>query len=630
MVKSLRSRIIMVVTGIVFLTTMTIMFFVHKETEKAIFDVQDENARNVLNTVLLNVENEYKSLLFHRKTMIERRNAELNNVITIAFDSIEYFYNRYRKGEITESQAKTKAVQFIETIRYDNGVGYIWINDIGTPIPRMIMHPTIPELNGKILDDEKFNCALGIKKNLFQAFVDICTVKNEGYVDYLWPKPTESGLSEEKPKLSYGRLFKEWGWILGTGMYIDDIEQEIKKRHDAILKELQQTFTKIRVANSGYMYLFNQNQEMIIHPSLKGEDFSNLINPVTGNPILEDLIAAEKTKTKQIDYLWEKPPDFKKDFRFWKRSYVVYFEPLKWYIASSVYFDEKNKLAKDLQNKMFILSAVFIGVGLLLSLLLSKSLTTPLSKLMHAAKNIEKKGFSSDSIPITGTIETKELGTIFAHLIQSLQQGLAEKEVLLKEIHHRVKNNMAVVISLLGLQARNVMDTRIKDALEDSQNRIKSMALIHESLYRSTHLSEISLNDYTTTLINTLVKAMQKSKGKIETRINTDNVSLTIDQAVPFGLILNELVTNSLKYAFLRPHDNLLEINAQYTENLKEIKLVVRDNGPGFPENIQVKENKTLGLRIISLLVENQLEGKWDIKNKNGACFIIQWPIEKK
>ncbi|MCP3898408.1 MAG: hypothetical protein GY707_01590, partial [Desulfobacteraceae bacterium] len=523
--------------------------------------------------------------------------------------------------------AKENAIRVIEHLRYDNGVGYIWINDTGTPIPRMIMHPTIPKLNGKILNDEKFNCALGKKKNLFQAFVEICDAKNEGYVDYLWPKPTKRGLSEEKPKISYGRLFEEWGWILGTGMYTDDIEQETKKRLEAILEELKHTFDKIRIANSGYMYLFDHNQEMIIHPSLEGEDFSELINPVTGNPILEDLMAAEKTEKQQLDYLWEKPPEFTKEFRFKKRSYVVYFEPLNWYIASSVYFDEKIVVAKKLQNKVLFLSAIFIGIGLFLSLLLSENLTTPLSKLMRAAKRIESKGFSSDIIPVTGTIETKELGAIFAHLIQSLQYGLKEKEVLIQEIHHRVKNNMAVIISLLGLQARTVINTRVKHALEDSQNRIKSMALIHESLYQSNNLSEISLKEYATNLIRTLVRAMEKDREKVKTQINIDNVNLSVDQAVLCGLILNELITNSMKYAFSGKRDNLIEVSAQYTTNPDEIKLTVKDNGPGIPEGINIKENKTLGLRIISLLIEHQLEGSWNIENDNGTHFTAQWPI---
>ncbi|MCP3922659.1 MAG: hypothetical protein GY714_08750 [Desulfobacterales bacterium] len=627
MLKSLNTRIIIVVIGIILITTITIMYFVHKETRKVIFNVQDENARNILNTVLLSVENEYKSLLFHKKTMIERRNAELKNVITIAFRTIQDFHKRAKQGEFSEKVAKKYAISFIKNLRYDKGVGYIWINDTGSPYPKMIIHPTIPELNGKILNDKKFNCALGIRKNLFQAFVEICTSKDEGYVDYLWPKPTSNGLSEEKPKTSFGKLFKEWGWILGTGIYIDDIEQDIKKRHGAILKELEQTFKKIRVANSGYMYLFDHKQRMVIHPSLEGADFSNLENPVTGNPILEDLIAAEKTERKQLDYLWEKPPDHIKDFRFWKRSYVVYFEPLKWYIASSVYFDEKNKPAYELQNSLVFISAIYVGIGLLLSLVLSQSLATPLSKLMHAARNIEKKGLSSDSIPITGTIETKELGTIFTNLIKSLQYNISEKEVLLKEIHHRVKNNMAVIISLIGLQARNIKDIEVKEALKDSQSRIRSMALIHESLYQSDQLSEIHLQKYVADLVKIVITAMQ-IKGKVETKIYTKDVKLTINQAVPCGLIINELITNAFKHAFTGSL-NVIDISASYIDNKKKIRLVIKDNGSGLPEDFKIDDNISLGMRIISLLVENQLEGEWHFKNDGGACFTLEWPIEE-
>lgn len=129
----------------------------------------------------------------------------------------------------------------------------------------------------------------GVKGNLFQAFVDVCVADGEGYVDYLWPKPLQEGLSAEQPKLSHVRLFKEWGWVVGTGLYIDDIENEGKKRLDAILVELRHTFSKVKVGGSGYMYLFNGDMEMLIHPSLAGADFSGLKNPVTGNPILTDL-----------------------------------------------------------------------------------------------------------------------------------------------------------------------------------------------------------------------------------------------------------------------------------------------------------------------------------------------------
>ncbi|MBU1564710.1 MAG: cache domain-containing protein [Proteobacteria bacterium] len=671
MLKTLKSRIMVVVAGIVTLTLVTIIVIVQVETEKAIFLEQDEMTKNLLHTVLLNVENEYKSLLFHRNALLERRKAELKNVSGLGAQLIESYYQQYQQGLLSATEAQRQAIKEIKDLRYDNGVGYIWINDMGQPIPRMIMHPTLPELDGQLLDDPKFNCALGQKKNLFQAFVDACVADGEGYVDYLWPKPLSGGLSAEQPKLSHVRLLKEWNWVVGTGLYIDDIENDSQKRLDAILVELKHTFSGVKVANSGYMYLFTGDMKMLIHPSLEGADFSQLRNPVTGNPILADLARAAKQPNQQLDYLWEKPPTFKGQFKFWKRSYVAYFQPLDWYIASSVYFDEKEMSANLLKRKLFYLSLSFLFIALILSLLLSKNLTLPLRKLISAAQKIKIDGTTPVRIPISGTIETRELGQILDQMIDSLRNAvyekeslltalgernqdlknanrqleeeikvrrnaeaiitsaLKEKEVLLREVHHRVKNNMAVIISLLGLQSNYISDERVRNALEDSRSRIKSMALIHESLYRSESIAEISLKVYAENLVQSLMKTLDGLCGAILTSIESEEIFLSIDQAVPFGLVLNELITNALKYAFPHGRKGLITIKALVNQQ-HEIVLEVCDNGIGLPPSLDYRHADTFGMKIISLLVENQLEGGWSMKNDNGACFIIHWPLFSK
>ncbi len=629
MLQTLRSRILIVVAGIVFLTTVITIIYVQMETEQAIFMAQDEMTQNLLQTVLLNVENEYKSLIFHRNALLERRKSELRNISGLAIEFIKGFYQEYKKGLLSEQEAQDLAVKEIRRMRYDEGVGYIWINDMGRPIPKMIMHPTLPELDGTVLDDPKFNCALGVKKNLFQAFVDACETEGEGYVDYYWPKPVKGGLSAEQPKLSHVRLFIEWNWVVGTGLYIDDIEHDTQKRLDAIIVELKHTFSKVKVASSGYMYLFNGKKEMLIHPSLEGADFTKLINPVTGNPILEDLIKAAETPSKQLDYLWEKPPNHKGQFKFWKRSYIDYYKPLDWYIASSVYFDEKEVSANLLKKKLFYLSLCFLSVALVLALLLSKNLTAPLRKLIAAAQKIRSDGSVTTHIPISGTVETKELGQILDQMLFSIQAALKEKEVLLREIHHRVKNNMAVIISLLGLQSTYISDEGVRNALEDSRSRIKSMALIHEALYRSESLAKISLKEYAANLVNTLIKTVEGICGSIQTSIESEDIHLTIDQAVPFGLVLNELITNALKYAFPDCKKGEIKIKAVINPN-KEIELTVRDNGVGMPANFDYQHADSLGMKIISLLVEHQLEGGWSMVNDNGACFTIHWPLSQK
>ncbi len=422
MFQSLRARLLIAVAGLVLLTTMTIMFLVQAKSVNEISSIHEENAKNLLYTVLLSVENEYKSILSQEAVALSIRKSELKNITTVALSSIEMFYRKYKAGTLTEKQARRTAVEEIKRIRYDDGVGYLWINDIRRPVPRMIMHPTIPGLDGKILDDPKFNCAEGVQKNLFTAFVDVCLEKGEGFVDYLWPKPTREGLTAEQPKLSYVTLFEPWNWVIGTGVYIDDIEHYKTERFKAVLTELKLTFDRIKNAQEGYMFLFNGKKEILIHPSLEGADFTRLKNPDTGQLIFEELIVASRNPHIPFAYRWDKPLEHPGQYRFPKKAYVRYFQPLDWYIGSSFYDDDIRRPARLLRNEIFLLSSAFILIALLLSLVLSRNLSNPLRKLAGAAREIEEMGVTSASIPICGTSETRRLGSILDKMLHSIRK----------------------------------------------------------------------------------------------------------------------------------------------------------------------------------------------------------------
>lgn len=160
----------------------------------------------------------------------DRTKIHLAQSVDVPISIITANYTAYQAGSITEEEAKANSIQTIKEMRYDNGVGYFWINDDTLPIPTMIMHATSPALDGTVLDQPKFNVAYGTDKNLFSAFVE-ATVQDtdgdgklSGYVDYIWPKPTSNnGMTEDQPKLSYVEKFEPWGWIVGTGVYIDDL-----------------------------------------------------------------------------------------------------------------------------------------------------------------------------------------------------------------------------------------------------------------------------------------------------------------------------------------------------------------------------------------------------------------------
>ena len=204
---------------------------------------------------------------------------------------------------------------------------------------------------------------------------------------------------------------------------------------------------------------------------------------------------------------------------------------------------------------------------------------------------------------------------------QQLRQSLAEKESLLKEIHHRVKNNLQLVSSLLYLQEDYMKDAKGVAILRESQNRVKSMALIHEQLYATADLAKIDFGRYIQELTANLFDAYAIDPARIRLNVHADDIALGVDMAVPCGLIINELVSNALKHAFLPDVAGTIDI-VMRTPKAGRIEIVVADDGIGLVEPTADAEKKTLGLRLIDTLT-TQLGGSLSIKTENGTRFSI-------
>jgi len=208
---------------------------------------------------------------------------------------------------------------------------------------------------------------------------------------------------------------------------------------------------------------------------------------------------------------------------------------------------------------------------------------------------------------------------------EQIKASLKEKETLLQEIHHRVKNNMTVISSLLKLQMTSVTDEKAKEALQDSQNRVQTMSMIHEALYRSDTLSTIDMKTYLSELGRIILQGYTVG-DKVNLNIETDGILIGAKQASTLGLIVNELITNSLKYAF--PDDRQGEIKIGLQKKEDQIELEYADKGIGMPEGFDWHKAKSLGLKLVRTLVENQLDGSIDMESKNGTKFTIKFNIE--
>lgn len=204
---------------------------------------------------------------------------------------------------------------------------------------------------------------------------------------------------------------------------------------------------------------------------------------------------------------------------------------------------------------------------------------------------------------------------------ERLRASLAEKEVLLKEIHHRVKNNMQVISSLVALQAEESGDASMRSMLQEVGQRVRSMALVHEKLYQSDGLARIEFAGYAEDLLRYLWRAHGSTASTIRLALSLQPVSLTVNSAVPFGLILNELVSNALKHAFRGRSGGEVAVSLR-CGTMDRVSLCVRDNGTGLPAGFDWREARSLGLRLVQMLA-GQLRATVEVSSEGGACFTV-------
>ena len=373
----------------------------------------NEMLKNYINMAFLNVQAYYDNA--RSPEYLEKfYGHRLENIIDIAESIIQKYIDDFNFGNLSLGDAKSGALASIKNIRFDGGTGYVWVNEAQGPIPKMVMHPISPELDGKLLDNPKYNCALGIGKNLFQAFVEVCGANGDGYVDYLWPKPTEDGTTSEQPKLSYVRLIEDWDWIIGAGIYIDDAEREAKEN-------ALDTLGNLRYDNgAGYFWVNSNNlpyPAMIMHP----------ISPELNNKVLDDPQynrAGESNKNifqafaevcrdygeGTVRYTWPKPTNDGLTQNQPKLSYVKLFGPWDWIIGTGVYTDDiyasidnkRSEMRKSIISSIWISVIIFIislAIGIFAALFIARSATKPLGGEPWQIENLAETVASGDLSP---------------------------------------------------------------------------------------------------------------------------------------------------------------------------------------------------------------------------------------
>ena len=270
-----------------------------------------------------------------------------------------------------------------------------------------------------------------------------------------------------------------------------------------------------------------------------------------------------------------------------------------------LYWDDKYELAFNGKKVEFILESKTLKGDIIIRQMI-------LNPIIDAFNNvIEVSGIGFD---ITVNKKNEE----------KVSQSLKEKEILLKEVHHRVKNNMQVISSILNLQSSYVKDEYASSLLKECQNRIKSMAYIHESLYQTKNFEGVNFSEYISTLSKNLVHTYSVNTKNVKLILNLADLFINLDLSIPCGLIINEIISNSLKYAFPSKKGGIIFVNL--TVKNKLVNIEIGDNGIGIPSHIDIKQTQTLGLQLVDTLIE-QIDGSLKLERTNGTKFIIKFKI---
>tara|TARA_R110002051_G_scaffold130577_2_gene204456 strand:+ start:68787 stop:70703 length:1917 start_codon:yes stop_codon:yes gene_type:complete len=332
-----------------------------------------------------------------------------------------------------------------------------------------------------------------------------------------------------------------------------------------------------------------------------------------------------------------------KDFRYFEASHILkrnrlfaaYYDKKQDFEAASFYYKKNIRVRDSIATKEKVIT------GQQLETLVQSELESSRAELMESREDLAKKSSEMEALDIKITAIFISLiftllgfaGLVYAYLrsIKAqriivkqkyiIEAALVEKDSLLKEIHHRVKNNLQMVSSLLSLQTKNTRSKAAIEALEEGKSRVKAMALIHQKLYQNDDLSVIEMQGYIESLVNSIQSVYKKGGHKINITIDAENVELDIDRAIPFGLILNELVSNSFKYGFPDDdEDGKIYIHIRKNSDQQGF-FEYTDNGIGLPDNMEDRTDASMGVRLMNRLV-NQLQSTMNIdKVSEGVRF---------
>ena len=340
---------------------------------------------------------------------------------------------------VLDKTFKNDVINLVNKLRYDDD-NYFFISDYDSVL---VSHPY---LQGKDLSKVR-DVHGGL---VLPPMVDIARKNGSGYYSYWWKKNKKDNTPYEK--ITYAVNFPNWNWVLGTGVYLDDVDKEVKKRKDALIQNLRQIIGTTKIGQSGYLYIFNSKAQMLIHPNsnIEGKNFSKLKNPGKKSFIFDDLIKVAKTD-KTLYYKWDRPSD-KGKYIYDKISWIEYIPELDWYVCSSAYLDEFKSVSNQVENRIIIASSIALLLFVFMATFFIRKILRPLTILSELTNEVARGNYDIDvNVDIHSNDEIGVLAQNFQKMIKNLNnlfQNLDEKVVQrTTELEHQKQYVKAIMDS---------------------------------------------------------------------------------------------------------------------------------------------------------------------------------------
>lgn len=389
-------------------------------TRQITYRMSEQSAITALDRVADLVTTTNQEIESYRQTAVEAKKRELRDITDIGGCFIQLQYDAAKRGEISEAVAKERAIEGMRMLRYGKD-DYLWIADFDAVL---ISHPD-PKLFGA-----DFSKIKDVNGNLIvPPMVAVAREHGQGYVSYWWHR---LGHNEPSEKLTFSKLFEPWQWVYGSGVYTDDITDEVNLRRETLIGRLRTLMGRITIAQTGYMFIFDDQMKMIIHPNrqMEGKNFASVPNPLTGKPLVDELIRAAESGNPQT-YLWDRPREPGR-YVYEKISWMRYFPEFKWYIGSSVYTDDLFNQSRTLTTRLILIAIVTFLFSLALGTLVIRRFLRPIEHLSTVAHRV-RQGEAKLRSNLARNDELGMLSREFDHMLDTLDDMIENLDIKVQD-----------------------------------------------------------------------------------------------------------------------------------------------------------------------------------------------------